>query len=502
MKRKTTKDEVFRFADEVLRHFGLMLKVRIHDKPEHSMNWKEIQISKRVLECSRNVMKYIVAHEIGHRAISNAPETAANMLLIKTIALNEGIKNANLFLNVITDPMSDHGNLIDKPWNMEFMAGLREMLERAEKNLEKNYHPIYEWIVNMGKASLAEIDGKKLDFLSEDEYECYVLLFHDPRDWANRCRDLARKLRYMFEIEKLKRMVCYGVPFIRPIPWPVDQFDEDYSKMSEMEFEAVGKKLAGLYPKNLRFIHPRIIRYYRKWRIYSRLIPVTDKLQAKNKESFSGYEKWRVSMPLRELDVKATVSKYGWIIPQITTIKKVYSKEGREGGKGGHGACIIIIDKSGSMAGLRMERAVEASVGIVEQARQHGDLVSAIAFDSRGWLLNAPSREYDNITNKICGLIADGSTQISNALKTALKQPLNRHATFIITDCEWQDITYSLNTLGEITKKGKTVIFLLGETPENIDKRILSVIKQLNIKVYIHQTDEPFTFEAIKEYNA
>ena len=499
IKNKVSREDVFNFANEVLRYFGLMLRVKIQDKPEYSMDWKEIKISKRILECSRERMKYIVAHEVGHRAIPNAPETAANMLLMKNIALNEGIKNVNLYINVVTDPLSDRGNLEGKPWSGDYAVGLREMLERAEKNLKRNYHPIYEWLIHIGKASLAEIEGKPIDFLSDEEYECFILLFHDPRDWAERCRDLARKLRDMFQ-EEPKRMTCDRIVFVRPIPWAVDQFDEDYSKMTEKEFEEVGKKLARLYPNGLKFIHPRIIKYYRKWRIYGRLIPITEKLTSESKEKFAGYERWKVGMPLRELDVKASLSKYGIIIPQVTTLKKCYDKEGREGGKGGSGACVIIIDRSGSMAGLRLERAIEAAVGIVEQARRHGDLVSAIAFNHRGWLLSPPSREYESITNKICSLTADGSTEIHEAFRIAFEQPLDRHATFIITDCGWHDVTYAATDLYEIAKKGKTVIFLLGESPENVDQKILDTISQLNIKVYTHPTDKPFTFEAMKEY--
>jgi len=498
---KVSREDVFNFAKEVLKYFGLMLKVKIQDKPRYEMDWKEIKISKKVFKCSPERMKYLVGHEIGHRAVPNAPETAANMLLMKNIALNEGIKNVNMFINVICDPLSDRGNLEGKPWSIDYAEGLREILERAEKNLKRNYHPIYEWLVNIGKAMLAEIEGKPIDFLSGDEYECYALLFHDPRDWAERCRDLARKLRHMFQ-EKPKMMICGNIVFVRPIPWAVDQFDEDHSKITEKEFEKVGKDLARLYPNGIRFIHPRIIKYYRKWRIYSRLIPITEKLTSESKEKFAGYERWKVSMPLRELDVKASISKYGIIIPQVTTLKKCYDETGQEGGKGGSGSCIIIIDRSGSMAGLRMERAIEAAVGIVEQARKHGDLVSAIAFNHRGRLLNPPSRDYEDITNKICGLIASGNTKIHKAFKIALEQPLDRYATFIITDCGWQDITYAIKELYEIARKGKTVIFLLGESPENLDRKILDAISQLNIKVYIHPTDKPFTFEAMQEYAA
>jgi len=134
-------------------------------------------------------------------------------------------------------------------------------------------------------------------------------------------------------------------------------------------------------------------------------------------------------MPLRELDAKASIAKYGVLIPNVTTLKKMYEEGGSQR------ALILVIDKSGSMKGLiRIERAIEASVGLVEQVRRSGDLVSAIAFDTFPWLTSPPSRNYTEIINKICGLIADGSTSISRVPEMALEQRLSRHATFIITD--------------------------------------------------------------------
>ena len=506
MRRKQLSlNDVMRFADEVLDYFGLMLRVRFQEERGYKMNWREIVISKRVLEQSEAVMKYAVAHEVGHRAIPNAPETSATIMIIKHVALNEGIHNADLFLNVICDPIDDMGNLKGKPWSRDYAKGLREMIRGVEK---KASHPIYDWLIKMGKASLAEVQGKPIDFLDGFEYECYVLLFHDPRDWAERCRDLARKLKHLFD-EKPKRIDYRGIPFIKPIPSgikeaehsePVEYTDSGVEGASERDYEEAGKALAKLYPNRLRVADPRVLKYYRKWKIYSKLIPLMNRINFSPRERFGGYGRWKINMPLRELDAKASISKYGVIIPNVTTLKKIYEKREGEEGKTHSGALTLIIDKSGSMEGLRIERAIEASVGLIEQARRNGDMVSAIAFDGEAWLISPPSRNYTEIINRICSLVADGTTSISHALRMALDQPLSKHATFIITDCGWSDVEKSLGLLHQLTEKGKTVIFLLGISPESIDKEILEMVRQSNIKMFVHTDDEPFTFEALKEY--
>ena len=505
-KKRLSYNDVMRFADEVLDYFGLMLDVRFQEGRGYKMNWREIVISKRVLEQSEAVMKYAIAHEVGHRAIPNAPETEATRMLIKHIAWNEGIHNADLFLNVICDPIDDMGNLKGKPWSQDYAVGLKEMIEGVEK---KAKHPIYDWLIKIGKASLAEVQGKPIDFLDAFEYECYVLLFHDPRDWTERCRDLARKLKHLFD-ERPKRVDYRGIPFVKPIPSmegareeenvkPIEKVDKDAYYATEKDFEEVGKALAKLYPNRLRIADPRVLKYYRKWKIYSRIIPLVNMVNSSPRERFGGYGRWKINMPLRDLDVKATISKYGVIIPNVTTLKKVYEKGGEEG-KSRSGALVLIVDKSGSMDGLRIERAIEASVALIEQARRNGDLVSVIAFEGYPWLISPPSRNYTEIINKICNLVADGSTFISQALQMALEQQLKKHATFIITDCGWGDIKTAIDLLQQLTEKGKTVIFLIGEEPENIDQRILKTIKQWNIKIYVHTDKEPFTFEALKEY--
>ncbi|MHA1631596.1 MAG: vWA domain-containing protein [Candidatus Freyarchaeota archaeon] len=503
-KKRLSVSEVIRFANEVLDYFGLMLRVRFQEGRGYRMNWKEIVISKRVLEQSEEVMKYFVAHEIGHRAIPNAPGTEATRMIIRHIAWNEGMRNADLFLNVICDPVNNMGNLKGKPWSQDYAEGLREIIEGVKKKAD---HPIYDWLVKMGKASLAEVQGESIDFLNAFEHECYVLLFHDPRDWAERCRDLARKLKHLFD-ERPKRIDYRGIPFVKPIPpcigrtehsGPVKYVDSDVERATEKDFEEIGKALARLYPKRLKLADPRVLKYYRKWTIYSRIIPLVNSINRTPREKFGGYGGWKINMPLREFDVKASMSKYGVIIPNVTTIRKVYKKGGEER-KSRSGALVLIIDKSGSMCGSKIEKAIEASVALVEQARRSGDLVSVIAFDGDPWLISPPSRNYTKIINEICGLTADGATSISLALQMALEQRLSRHATFIITDCIWGDIKEALNLLRQLTEKGKTVIFLLGEKPETIDERILRTIKQWNIKIFIHTSEKPFTFKALKEY--
>ena len=218
-------------------------------------------------------MKYFVAHEIGHRAIPNAPETTATKIVIKHIAWNEGIRNADLFLNVICDPIDDMGNLKGKPWSRDYAKGLKEIIGAVEK---KANHPISDWLVKMGKASLAEVQGKPIDFLNDFEHECYVLLFHDPRDWSERCRDLAPKLKHMFD-EKPERVDYRGMPFVKPILSgvkktgkaryfkPREYTDEDADYASEKELEKAGKALARLYPNGLKVADPRVLKYYRKW---------------------------------------------------------------------------------------------------------------------------------------------------------------------------------------------------------------------------------------------
>jgi Ca-activated chloride channel homolog len=94
-------------------------------------------------------------------------------------------------------------------------------------------------------------------------------------------------------------------------------------------------------------------------------------------------------------------------------------------------AVVLIIDKSSSMEGRKIELARAAAIGVVDNLRPV-DLVGVLIFDnSFQWAV--PIRRAEDkalIKRLIAGIVPDGGTQIAPALTEAYKRILPSHATF------------------------------------------------------------------------
>jgi Ca-activated chloride channel family protein len=82
----------------------------------------------------------------------------------------------------------------------------------------------------------------------------------------------------------------------------------------------------------------------------------------------------------------------------------------------------IVVDKSGSMKGERIARAIDAGVGIVERMRD-GDTITVVDFDTSAEVVVAPTvlspRNRANVEVGIRGIRLGGDTCISCGLETA-----------------------------------------------------------------------------------
>ena len=99
-------------------------------------------------------------------------------------------------------------------------------------------------------------------------------------------------------------------------------------------------------------------------------------------------------------------------------------------------AVVLIIDKSSSMEGRKMELARLAAIGVVENLRPV-DQVGVLIFDnSFEWAV--PIRRAEDkplIKRLIAGIMPDGGTQIAPALTEALRRILPGHAPPTSTSC-------------------------------------------------------------------
>jgi Ca-activated chloride channel family protein len=85
----------------------------------------------------------------------------------------------------------------------------------------------------------------------------------------------------------------------------------------------------------------------------------------------------------------------------------------------------VVVDKSGSMKGERIARAIDAGVGIVERMRD-GDVITVVDFDTAADVVVAPTRltstNRASVESAIRGIRLGGDTCISCGLETAATQ--------------------------------------------------------------------------------
>jgi Mg-chelatase subunit ChlD len=94
-------------------------------------------------------------------------------------------------------------------------------------------------------------------------------------------------------------------------------------------------------------------------------------------------------------------------------------------------AVVLIIDKSSSMEGKKIELARQAAIGVVDNLRPI-DMVGVLIFDN-SFQWDVPIRHAEDkvlIKRLISGIVPDGGTQIAPALTEAYRKVLPTHATF------------------------------------------------------------------------
>lgn len=118
---------------------------------------------------------------------------------------------------------------------------------------------------------------------------------------------------------------------------------------------------------------------------------------------------------------------------------------------------VIVLDRSGSMSGQKMQLAKEAAVRATEMLREE-DTLGFIAFDDKPWCIidTAPMQNREQAINKILAITVGGGTEIYASLKEAYEDlaPLDLQRKHIILVTDGQENTR--RDYREMTEQGLT----------------------------------------------
>lgn len=188
------------------------------------------------------------------------------------------------------------------------------------------------------------------------------------------------------------------------------------------------------------------------------------------------------------------------------------------------GTCVVlIVDKSSSMEGRKMELARIASIGVIENLRQI-DLIGVLIFDnSHQWAVPIRKAEDKTLIKRlVAGITPDGGTQIAPALTEAFKKIVPVKATFkhivLLTDgiseegdsialareAGSQRVTISTVGLGQDVNKGyleKVAQFSKGKSyflvdPSGLEQILLRDVMEFTGSTAVEKPTKPILMRA------
>ncbi|WP_058303166.1 VWA domain-containing protein [Gorillibacterium timonense] len=162
-------------------------------------------------------------------------------------------------------------------------------------------------------------------------------------------------------------------------------------------------------------------------------------------------------------------------------------------------AIMLVIDRSGSMSGDKMELAKEAAMRTVELLREQ-DTVGVLAFDSSPWWVVEPTRltEKDDVLNRIGSIQSQGGTDIYPAAAAAYQKlvDVNAERKHIILLTDGQSAgsgSYEALTADMVAKNITMSTVAVGN---DSDQRLLKSLAEL-AKGRYYFTDDQSTIPAI-----
>lgn len=530
------KEEVMAFQRKVERYWGIHLETKFSSAggAPFSMRWGEVYLDEEELgrlDWDGRVRE--VGHELGHRA--QEPGTAGGEVLWEAIATQEGVEQPADFCNVMSDMVIEHGNTVGHslgvcPWAKPYSRGLRKTLAEHSEGRP----PSVELLGEVDRMTLAEFRGKKVEAAPPALAErCYRLLFKAKLSKPEMIRRLAREAGHLFkdpmdygeswntgdgseereagEAEPDRGKRGEGKPgriLIKPLSVTGEATPSEEGEIASALVQLYGVEGITKETKELlRERAKRALRTLTAWQAYTNVVPIMKVFAGKHEKPLEvATSKWNVGMPIRKLDLKATVSKYGMILPGITTLSRTEIK--RTTTSSGLANLCLVFDGSGSMSGEKVERAIEATLGLIETARHFKDMFSLISIggDFRKQsisdrLVFEPSYDYATPFNALLDFEGYGDCITNQMMNKAVEfaKRTDKQLTMVMSDNLWPDdfCKYS-RQLEELLKHGP-VIFVVFTKDEGWGNTLGAIAGKENATaVLVEDPTEPFTWAALE----
>jgi hypothetical protein len=294
-----------------------------------------------------------------------------------------------------------------------------------------------------------------------------------------------------------------GEMFIKPLP-------SSSGKLSNKEASQVAQELASLYgtpsASTMQFLKKRDRKIWRNlavWSAYSQIVPLVKSFSSGTHESFKlPISKWRPGMPIKKLDVRASVSRYGVLIPGVTTLARTDDPRTRGSPGSSTGNLCLLVDSSGSMYGSKVDRVVEAAIGLIETARHFRDRFSLISMTTGPSNVFEPSTDYQKAVDAAMEFEGGGDCRRRTMLDTACgfaKQEKQQLTVILSDNIPPDNFCDQVEKMEELLEYGSVIFIVLTDGYWNETMKALAQIKSSKKckAVLVENPETPFTWQVL-----
>ena len=533
---RVTPQEAEQLFTQVLKEFGVLLDFKIIKSNESAtFTWGLVQLPIYYLEkYPANIVKQVLRHEVGHRVVFPGKPDWEKLTMV--IAARKGVTDPETFSNIVADLIVDYEMM--KKFGQEYYERIV-----AAANGYKGKDPRFWYMLAVYQLMAEDLKLKTPNFIEKakkysikpdklviPKAEKTLEILKSNASLEGKIEQLAELLKdlfhSMFRYSFDEKIRSYGgVPNLSRlgpmIPAPGFMTSDDKKNpvrdpqwLSRM-IALLVKKVTQCYDKelckptnrpaflmqlgigntgNVMFMDSDVVIEAARLSLYARYVEALERVGASGTK-VEELEQWTLGDLPYELRVEETMRIYGEVLPPVFSLKFSEKDEPSSGGKGG--SVIIVVDVSGSMSGLPLERAKEAAFSILQEAKKRGDEVMLVFFNGSALAL-PPGRDYDAYEKAIAAVLSSGGTVLSRALEHALMYAakVGKATTFVITDAETGEVRYTMRLMNELARYGKTVVFWITSGGSSVSEELL---KNVEAKVYVVPPGQPFTEEALRE---
>ncbi len=350
---------------------------------------------------------YLLEHEIKHLRLF--PKNATRLAYAQAIAAKYDRERAQTLTNIAADMLIDHHSVNNSLLKNLTRKGLKKLMESFKErmsDLEGDFLFYYTY---------KEILGEELELTSsvkEDAKRIVEILNSNASDMAKFEQIVKILKNYQFGISlESKKMSCE------------DKVDREVLKEMVRRFKL--EDLPKETPK-------RVLMEYAYCVAIENIIAAKEKGEAISRKRTGKviHTTWKPRDRVSELDIEETITRYGAVIPGVTTLKAEEGKEEVTSEKTKKaGTLAIIIDTSGSMMN-NYEMAATLALIMASNAVKQGHKICLIEFSDDAHILMEPTRDLKTLKKALENLPVGGSSNLTPALVAAIK--LDREATIAV----------------------------------------------------------------------